>query len=356
MKDNSLSKRNIILNLSVLFVVTALVIFYLFKNNFLTKDAISKIYWYNYLIVLFVFFFGLSLVALVDFFVYRSFTSSMPYGRCMLNTVCGNLGSGITPFKSGHFPLMLYYQNRAGVPISDSITGLVKCQIIYSATSIVVYACVVSALMILGTSITFYGVTVELWLVVSLGLIFHVAVFIAIVVLAFNGKIQDFALTIWSKLLFKLKKIEDTAQYKAEKIERLNLYKQQLSIIGKNFYKYIAPSLIYVVFMLVSCGIQYLSYLLVSNNYFTANGFFTFYTFYLASGYITNIIPVPGGLGTSELLFPLVFASIIPESEIGAVLILWRLASYYFAIIIEFIIFLFAVLRRKKPKTHLKPE
>ncbi len=353
MKDNSLSKRNIIVNVTIILLVTGLVILYLLKSDMLTAESIEMTSWYNYLIVSVVFFCGLALVSLVDFFVYRTFTKSMPYGKCMLNTICGNLGSGITPFKSGHFPLMIYYQNRAGVPVGDTVTGLIKCQIIYSATSIIVYSAVVTTLAILGSSITFYGTTVKLWLVVSLGLIFHIVVFAVIVILAFNRKIQDFALKTWAKLLIKIKKLERAEEYIIEKTKRLNIYKEQITIIGKSFYKYIAPSLIYFVFMLVSSSVQYVSFLMISSSAFSINSFFTFYTFFLASGYITNVIPVPGGLGTSELLFPLVFASLIPDSQIGAVLILWRLATYYFAIIVEFIIFLFvAVRKRKKSKNR----
>ncbi len=350
-KNKSLSKRNIIINVAIILIVTALLVFYLTKTQTFTAQSIRQIAWYNYLIVFAYFFLGLILISLVDFFIYRSFTRSMPFGKCLLNTVSGNLGSGITPFRSGHFPLMLYYQNRARVPISDTVTGLIKCQIIYSATSIIVYTAVVSTLAILGVSIEFYGQTVKLWLVVSLGLIFHVLVFGVIVVLAFSRRIQDFTLKLWAKFLVKIKKLKNTEEYINEKSQKLNIYKEQITIIGKNAYKYLLPMFIYVAYMLVSCTVQYLSYLLISGSPFNINTMFTFYTFFLASGYITNIVPVPGGLGTSELLFPLVFASVIPDSIMGAVLILWRVASYYFAIIVDFIIFFFAVLIRAKGKT-----
>ncbi len=352
MKGNGIEKRSIIINLSVILVVTALVAVYLFKSEILTAEAIGAVKGFYYAIVFAVFFLGLVLVSAVDCLIYRTFTSSMPFGKCLLNTVCGNLGSSITPFRSGHFPLMVYYQNRAGVPVGDTVTGLVKCQIIYSATSIVVYTAVVVTLAILGASIEFYGATVKLWLVVSLGLIFHVAVFVVIVVLAFNQRIQQYALKLWTKILLRLKKISDSEEYIEQKRQRLELYKEQITIIGKNAKNFIAPCLLYLAFMLVSCSVQYASYLLISGDTFSVNSYFTFYTFYLASGYITNVVPVPGGLGTSELLFPLVFASIIPSALMGAVLILWRISTYYFAIIIEFIIFLFAVIKRKNSSVN----
>ncbi len=348
MQNKSLSKRNIIINLAIILLVTGLLIFYLLKSQIVTAETVKMVKWYNYIVVFAIFFLGLIFVSAVDFFVYRTFTNSMPFGKCILNTVSGNLGSGITPFKSGHFPLMIYYQNRAGVSVSDTVTGLVKCQIIYSGTSIVVYTAVVTTLAIMGVNITFNGATVALWLVVSLGLIFHIGAFTAIVILAFNGKIQRFALTLWAKLLLKLKKIDSVNEYLLIQGQRLDIYRQQLTIIGKNTYRYILPCLLYVAHMFTMGCLQYISYLLISGASFSVSSLFLFYTFNLASGYITNIIPVPGGLGTSEVLFPLVFASVIPDAQIGAVLILWRVSSYYLSLIIDFLIFLPAVLIKKK--------
>ncbi len=343
MQVKNLSKRNIIINVTVILAVTVLAFIYLTKSKIVTSESIKQVTWYNYLILFGVFLLSLILVSSVDFFIYRSFTRSMSFDKCFVNTLSGNLGSGITPFKSGHFPLMIYYQNRVGVPVGDTITGLIKCQIIYSATSIVVYVGVVLSLIITGATITFNNTTIALWLVVSLGLTFHIAVFVAIVILAFCQPLQNKALKIWTNFLFKIKKISDKESYILEKQFRLSIYKEQITIIGKSTYKYLLPCALYIVYMIFLGSVQYIAYLLISGASFSLNSLFVFYTLNLASSYITNIIPVPGGFGTSEFLFPLVFAYVIPDSLIGATLILWRVSTYYLAIIFEFIVFLFAM-------------
>ena len=65
--------------------------------------------------------------------------------------------------------------------------------------------------------------------------------------------------------------------------------------------------------------------------------------------YIANVIPLPGGTGTSEVLFTVVFAHIIENPLLGTTLVLWRVSSFYFPIILEFLGFLFVALRKKAP-------
>lgn len=347
------SKKKVIFNVAVVLIVTLFAIYYLNKSDVITEQALKAVKWWNYLVVLACFFLCLTLLSFVDYIVYRSFTKSMPFGMCLVNTLSGNLGSGVTPLKSGHFPLMAYYQFNSGVPINDTVVGLVKCQIIYSATSIVLYSIIVGVLAIGGYSIVFYGTSVKLWSVVSLGLLFHVVVFVVIVILAFNLPIQKKILLLTSKIIKKFKRGFNEDNFICQKTEKLKLFKEQLSIIGKNFKIYILPIVLYAVFMFLSGSVQYLSYLLISGGSFSFSLLFAFYTLNLASAYITNVIPVPGGVGTSEVIFTLTFASVIPNTLIGSVLILWRMATYYVCIIIELVVFsVFLLLTRRAKKSN----
>jgi uncharacterized protein (TIRG00374 family) len=101
--------------------------------------------------------------------------------------------------------------------------------------------------------------------------------------------------------------------------------------------------------MLLIGSIQYISYLLITGNSFSIGQLFGFYTLTLASQYITNIIPVPGGVGTSEVLFRIVFALVIPDTALGAVLVLWRMGTYYIPIIIETVVFSVFIFVKKHP-------
>ncbi|MBQ8426205.1 MAG: flippase-like domain-containing protein [Clostridia bacterium] len=345
-----INKRKIIINVTVVLAVTLFAFYYLTKSDVIALESVKGVRWWNYLLVIACVFFGFAILSLVDLIIYRSFTKSMNFGKCFVNTLSGNLGSGVTPLKSGHFPLMAYYQHNAGVPINDTVTGLVKCQILYSATSIVLYSVVVTALAIGGYTLVFYGQTVKLWLVVSLGLIFHVAVFTVIVILSYNATIQNKILKLWAKFLLKIKKIENVEEYLAEKSVKFQTYREQLSIIGKNFVKYLLPSFLYAFNLFLTGSIPYISYLLITGSTFSFSALCTFYTLNLASAYITNIIPVPGGVGTSEVLFSLVFASVVSDSYLGSVLILTRVASFYLTIVINLLVFACFLFVKRKQK------
>lgn len=179
------NKKKIIINVCITVAVFLLAAFYLTRSKTVTGDSIKNVGVGDCVIVLCFFFFALLLYALTDFFVYRTFTDNMPVRKCIMNTLAGNLGSNVTPLKSGHFPLMAYYRYVTGIPPAESVAGLVKCQIIYSTTSTFVYAALCVLLACMGTSFVFEGITVRLWLVILIGFLFHAGVLGGILVLSF---------------------------------------------------------------------------------------------------------------------------------------------------------------------------
>ncbi|MDY6366981.1 MAG: lysylphosphatidylglycerol synthase domain-containing protein, partial [Clostridia bacterium] len=257
----------------------------------------------------------------------------------------------VTPYRIGHFPLMAYYQIKDGVSPINTLTGLVKCQVVYSITSIIVYTGVVITLAALGSSVNFNGRTVNLWYVIGLGLGFHIGAFILTVFLAFNLPLQRWVLKITAKAIGKFKKSFDKQKFIDEKSLKLQLFKEQIKIIGKKFYYYLIPSSIYAIYMVFSGSAPYLCYLLISGAAFNIHELLTFYVLYLSSAYITNIVPVPGGAGASEVVFKMIFESVIASATIGSVLVLWRASTFYFAVIIEIAWYLaFTVVKTVKLK------
>ncbi len=334
------NKRKIIFNVAVILVVTALTFVYLFLSGNISWEDVKTIRFSQYFIVFALFAGAMLLVSLVDFFVYRSFTKNMPYGKCLLNTLYGNLGSAVTPLKSGHFPMMVYYQYNAGVPVKDTAAGLIKCQIIYSITSLAVYLTMSIALFVGDVVISVNGTTVALYIVLLIGFTFHTGVFLLIVFMAFNKKFQALIMGITAKILFKLKKIGDKQKFIEEKAESLSLFKTELTIIGKGWYRYLLPMFCFFVYMLLLGSFQYASYLSFTGKPFSMNEAYMFYAISLASSYITNVIPLPGGFGTSELMFTALFSLVIENGVLGAVLVLWRVSTYYVVIIIELAVFI----------------
>lgn len=348
------TRNKLIINIVITVGVLALAVFYLTKSQIVTHSSLKEIKPHYYFVVLGFFFTWFILVSTVDFLVYRTIFDEMPLSRCYATQLAGNLGSNITPFKVGHFPFMVYYKCNAGISASESILGLVKCQVVYSLSTFALYFTLTIVLACLGTTINFQGSTVYLFLVALVGLGFHTGVLTALFLLSFNKKLQNFFLNIWTKFVFKFKKTGNREDYVNEKRQKFDIYREQITIIFSNFAKYIPAFLLYLLFMLCSGSMQYISYLLITGNTFSFGDFFTFYTLNLAMSYITNIIPIPGGVGASEVLFSLVFASAINGGVIGSCLVLWRVGTYYGAIIVEALVVITALFVKRKRNKILR--
>jgi uncharacterized membrane protein YbhN (UPF0104 family) len=293
---------------------------------------------------------GAFLISLVEFLIYRTFTDKMPLNRCFYNTLLGNLGSNVTPFKIAHFPLKFYVQHSFGVPFLDTMTGVVKCQVIHSSTSIIIYTTVVSLLASSKEEIIISGKVFPLFLIISLGLFFHVGAFILTVILSFSLGFQKWALRVVSKIIKKFKKSFNDAEFISEKELELKLFREQIVIIVKKFHRYILPMLLYAFYMFFSEGAIYISYLLITSSPFVLSEFFTFYLLTLASYYISNFVPVPGGAGTTEVVFSMIFLGLISNGIIGSVLILWRISTYYLIVIFEVVLLCFLPVFKKNNK------
>ena len=346
------TKKKFIINVAVILIVTALAFYYLMKSDVVSLEKIRLIQPYQYAAVFSLFSVSVLLLSLIDFFVYRSVTDKMPYGKCIINTMTGHLGSSVTPFRSGHFPLMAYYQVNSGVPVYDTVTGLTKCQIIYSAVSLVSYAILTVALAIMGNYTVFQDSKVSLWLVVLVGFTFHLAVMVVLLFIIFNKRFRTFCIKIWAKITKNTDKPEVIAKWQ----NNLNNYRAQITDVLKNFKKFVFPAVLYLLYMVFSGSLQYFAYVTFTGYAFSVSDLFTFYTLNLASTYIANIIPVPGGFGTTEIMFSLVFVYVIPNAILGSVLVLWRMGTYYMPIVIEVVFFAVFTLtgKRKKDKTLIK--
>ena len=337
MKGNS-KKTTFIVNFFFVLLLSLLSFVYLTKTDILKRENFSAFsFWAIFPIVVY-FLIGMLIISFVEFLVYRTFTNKMPLKYCLLNSLMGNLGSNVSPFKVAHFPFKYYTQHTLDVPFPDTTTGVVKCQILISSTSIIVYAIMVLALVITKRHIVIDGKSLPLFLIIIMGLMFHVYVFIINVVLAFNKKIQLKTLSLYARIVKKFKKNFNVEEFLQKKEAELIFFRQQILSILKNLKKYIFPAICYAFFMFFAESSTYVSYLILTGNSFVFKEFILFYLLSLSSYYIANFIPVPGGAGTTEVVFIMIFSGFISDSVIGSVLILWRLSTYYIIIILELVL------------------
>ena len=109
--------------------------------------------------------------------------------------------------------------------------------------------------------------------------------------------------------------------------------------MGKGFYRYIPAVLVYVAYMFLTSSLIYVAFLAVSGQAFALSDYFSYYLLTIGAAYITNVIPIPGAAGSSEIVFGMLFKEVIAANILGGVLLVWRIGSYYVPLILAIIQF-----------------
>ena len=137
-------KRSVkyVLNTVIILVLTALTTWYLSKTQIVTLETLRSLQAVDCLVVTLWVYTCFAFLSLIEKIVYSTFCE-YPYKTALLTTVYGALGSAVSPLKTAHFPLKAYAQKSSGIPLSQTLTGVTKCQIIFSTTSVLVYATLV---------------------------------------------------------------------------------------------------------------------------------------------------------------------------------------------------------------------
>ena len=349
-----MSKKKIIFNAIFFLVVTGLTIFYLISSNVLSGiKEIGKVHWWGFVLIVGILF---SYVSLDCFIIYRNMKQIKPdskYGQAYGLYFMGNLGSNVTPWKSAHFPMIGYYLKKKGFNTEENISVMATNQIIYSTTLPVLYTLFFIYSIIRNQTLMVGDINVPLFIFCLVGIITNVGYFTALMLMMYNLRFQAFILKLEVKILKKFKHEFDPDSFTIEKQKKMEIYKISANRMWSNF-KYNIPSYIaYVLFMLLSFGLPYIIYLVISHNGFKIEEYMYCFLLCQASSYVTNIIPSPGGIGTAEFSFLTVFQAFMGDA-VNLAVILFRSTTFLLLVIIDFIFFtIFLIkntLERKKQK------
>lgn len=334
-----MSKKKIIFNVIFFIVVTGLTIFYLISSNVITSiKEIGKVHWWGFILIVGILF---SYVSLDCFIIYRNMKQIKPeskYGQAYGLYFMGNLGSNVTPWKSAHFPMIGYYLKKKGFNTEENISVMATNQMIYSTILPVLYTIFFIYSIIRNQTLMVGDLNVPLFIFCLVGIITNVGYFTALMLMMYNLRFQAFILKIEVKVLKKFKKEFDPDSFTSEKQKKMEIYKTSANRMWSNF-KYNIPSYIaYVLFMLLSFGLPYIIYLVITQNGFKIEEYMYCFLLCQASSYVTNIIPSPGGIGTAEFSFLTVFQAFMGDA-VNLAVILYRSTTFLFLVLIDFIFF-----------------
>lgn len=352
MQTKMQSKKTYIIDIVIVLIVTELTIFYMVHYGIFDElDSLKEIPWFGFLTILII----TAICILLRSFVFRtSFkntNTNLGYGSAISAYMFGTLGSGITPFKIGHFPFMFYYYGKRKVQFEQSLGIMCMNQIIYALTTIFTYFTIMILCIIKKTSIVIQGTTLNLWFFAMIGFLFNLGTLILVLLMTYSKAFHKAIVKCLSFFLFKFKKISSREAYEEEHALKMKIYKEQVNFVIKHLHKFLLTFLCFFIYIILYYTVPYIIYLFMTKSAFTLSDFLFFFSLSQAMTYITNVIPVPGGTGVAEFSFLAIFGIVFPENMVGSAMIVWRVATHYIPLVISFIIFIATMIIYKKRDT-----
>lgn len=318
--------KNKIFNIIILLVVSLLVLYFSLKDDYTTIIntifSIDKMYLIIAMLLLFSYWFFKAISTWVITKEYNKYRFRQAF-RMIVET---NFFHAVTPFSSGGQPYEIYSLKKAGLKITDATNVSVQAFITYQI-----------ALVMLGVVAVICNYNLNLFVenkllskLVTLGFIINLLVIVVLFLLTFTKKISEFILKIIINLLNKLHIFKDKEKIKNDfnkYLQEFNdgakkMFENKPRFIGLIFLQLISLISLYLIPFVLFMGIDiYINPLIVI----------------ITSAYVMLIgsfVPIPGGTGGLEYGFVMFFTTFSSSKIVTAIMILWRLITYYFGMIL----------------------
>ncbi len=257
-----------------------------------------------------------------------------------INAFVAALFHGLTPSASGGQIAQFYVYKKQGVDTGDAGSYLWIEFIVYQ-----VALTLLSLFFIIIRFDTFYSEYSSLFIFVILGFIINASVIAFLVALARFRRLHDWVKEKGVHIGVKLRLVEDPDVAVANIEKQLERFRTETKTFGK-YKKRIAlifflDILRLLVYYAVPCLIfvalrQPIDLELLIDQ--IAMGSFVAIT--------SGMIPIPGASGGAETIFILMFSNLFDSTVVGAGMLLWRSATFYFLMIVGALCFIY--IRYKK--------
>lgn len=323
------SRKKSVISLLVLFALTGVLVL-LFKDHWgEITAALSTLSVWQVLLVLAV---GLSypiMEGVIAWVIVRSRLPEFPLWQGIDAAWYGTFGNVIT-LGAGAVPMQTYYLYRCGLPVGPGV-GLMALEYVFHKTTVLLYATV----MLLSQHNWLSQNTSGIINYLPLAYLVVAVIIAALVLICVSPLVQNLAR--W--LLGFLPKTEKWQQ-------RRTSWQQQLDILGEESRRLLADKRRCVLLILLQAvklfGLFCLPYLCIR---FMGLSPLRFEQVQLLSSlvlFLSNALPNVAGMGSVETAFLLVFGCFLTQGETMSVLMLYRIASYYFVVAASAVGFFFA--------------
>lgn len=329
------------INIIILVIVSFVVIFFSLKDDF--NGAINYLKNMNYLWILIAVLFMLANIFFQSLSQYRFLKEVDPnykFSSCFRLMCMAMFFNAITPFSSGGQPFEMYLLNKEGIKVSDSLNALLQHFITYQFGLIFTSTIVI----VLNSIFKILPDGLLLKQIVLIGYFINILVMGLIIFFSRAKKLNTKLFSKIIKFIFHFKFIKNREEKETKFLKYLDDFYNSTAIMKNN----LKNTILSFIFNLISLCFLYLIpvFVFYSFGYFKLN----FFESYIASSFtflIGSFVPIPGATGGLEYGFIDFFKVFIKSTTmLSAGMLLWRLITYYFSMVLGGIILM--TYRRKE--------
>lgn len=324
MKKN---KIKYIFNFLLIAIVLSIVLYFSLKDNY--QEIISTILKMNY-IWIFVAILALIIyrlcASLGHYYIIKANNGKVSYLKCFQINLMILFFHGITPFAGGGQPMEIYFLHKEGIPVTKATNITLQNFIVYQIALIMTG---LMALIYNHIFNVFPNDSLIKYLVV-LGFTINTLVLVVTFILSFGKKTNKFIIEKGIHFLAKIKIIKEKKKTQEKCQKYLQSFHDNAIELKKNKKIVAFMVLINIIGLMTMYSMPYpiLRGMGININIFKV---ITAIAYVMIIG---SFVPIPGGTGGIEYSFIFFFQYLISGSILHAAMLVWRLISYYFGMVL----------------------
>ena len=324
MKKN---KIKYIFNFLLIAIVLSIVLYFSLKDNY--QEIISTILKMNYI---WIFAAILALIiyrlcaSLGHYYIIKANNGKVSYLKCFQINLMILFFHGITPFAGGGQPMEIYFLHKEGIPVTKATNITLQNFIVYQI------ALIITGLMALICNHIFNVFPNDSLIkyLVVLGFTINTLVLVVTFILSFGKKTNKFIIEKGIHFLAKIKIIKEEKKTQEKCQKYLQSFHDNAIELKKNKKIVAFMVLINIIGLMTMYSMPYpiLRGMGININIFKV---ITAIAYVMIIG---SFVPIPGGTGGIEYSFIFFFQYLISGSILHAAMLVWRLISYYFGMVL----------------------
>ena len=309
-------------NSIILLTITVIILYFLLKDDF--SNIFTALVNSNIAVILFCLLLTIgyySFKCLSIFLIIKNNNSTISFKKALQQTIIVQFFNGVTPFATGGQPMHIYMLSKEKIETSKATSSVLMDFLSYQV-AIILY-CFVT--LLIDYLLNIFSGNMLARKLVFLGFAINLFVCLVASLVCFSSKVTSYIVKLISKIIrnkektekLKVKVLEFHAGTKIFiKNKPLFIKCILLNIVGLTFY-YLVP--FFVSYAVTgNFGVSVLNSIVSSSYVFLVGAF----------------VPIPGGSVGVEYGFTQFFGKYFAQSELLAILLLWRFITYYFGIIL----------------------